>query len=685
MQTKQCRFPGLTLALLLSTLVVPAGPLGPQTARAQGSATPIPYFWSGHAGQAEFSARAASEMKLAQEALDRLVSVHGARTIENTLNPYNEVMIHAGNAAYESSLMQEVHPDSVIRATAEEIDRKAEKYLNDLSLNRDAYDAIKAVDVSKADPATKYFVMRTLRDYRRSGVDRDPETRKKISALLDTLVAIGQDFERNIRDDSRSIQVAPDELAGLPDDYLKAHPAGADGKVKITIEYPDYFPVMNYCKNTEVRRQLYTTALNRAYPQNIPVLNRLLAKRYELARMLGYKTWADYVTEDKMIGSERRASDFIQKLNDLTLKHAKAEYATYLKRKQEDDPKATAVDIWERRYYGELIRRRDYNFDMQEARPYFPFESVKKGVLDVTSTMFGLTYKRIENADVWDPSVEAYEVYDGGTMIGRFFLDLHPRPNKYNHAAKFTIHSGVAGEQLPEGVLVCNLPGGKPDDPGLMEHADVETFFHEFGHLIHQILGGRQQWEPISGISTEWDFVEAPSQLLEEWTWNAGVLQTFAKHYQTGQPIPAEMVARMRRADTFGRAVGNSFQVLDAALSLTLYNRDPKTVDTDKVIADLEPKYQPFPSAPGTHMQTSFGHLNGYSAIYYTYQWSLVISKDLFSQFKPSNLLDPTVARRYRDQVLAPGGSKPAAELVHAFLGRDFRYDAYEKWLAAKD
>ncbi len=668
--------PALAVASLLSAPALVAAPA---------QADPVPYFWAGHAGQAEFSARAAEEMKLAQQALDQLVSTRGPRTIENTLVPYNEAVLHADNAASQANLMQEVHPDSVIRATAEEVDRRAEKFLNDLGLNRDAYDAVKAVDVSKADAATKYFVMRTLRDYRRSGVDRDPETRKRISALLDTLVVIGQDFERNIRDDSRTIQVPAADLAGMPEDYLKAHPAGPDGKVTISIEYPDYFPVMNYCPNGAVRKQLFLAAQNRAYPKNMAVLELLLEKRFELARILGYKTWADYVTEDKMIGSARRAAEFIQKLNDLTLKHARDEYAVYLKRKQEDDPRATQLDIWDRRYYGEQIRRRDYNFDMQQARPYFPFDEVKQGVLGATSKMFGLTYKKIDGADVWDPSVEAYDVYDDTTRIGRFYLDLHPRPNKYSHAAKFTIHAGVTGVQVPEGVLVCNFPGGKPDDPGLMEHDDVMTFFHEFGHLIHQILGGRQRWEPVSGVATEWDFVEAPSQLLEEWTWNPGVLQTFAKHYQTGEPIPAEMVARMRRADSFGRAVSNSFQIYYSAVSLDLYDRDPKGLDPDALVDRIEPRYQPFPHAEGTHLLASFGHLTGYSAIYYTYEWSLVIAKDLFTQFNRSNLLDPTVARRYRDEVLAPGGSKPAAELVRAFLGRDFRYDAYEKWLTAKD
>jgi thimet oligopeptidase len=310
---------------------------------------------------------------------------------------------------------------------------------------------------------------------------------------------------------------------------------------------------------------------------------------------------------------------------------------------------------------------------------------VKQGLLDVTSTMYGIRYQKMTNAPVWDPSVEAYEVYEGPKLIGRFYFDLHPRPGKYNHAAKFTVRQGSKGIQLPEHALVCNFPGGKPGDPGLMEHSDVETFFHEFGHLLHAIFGGQGQWEPIAGTATERDFVEAPSQMFEEWIWDPKVLQTFAKHYQTGEPIPTELVEKMRKADTFGRAMGVATQTFYSAVSLNLYNKPPVQVVSDNVVAQLEPMYTPVPPMPDTHMQTSFGHLDGYSAYYYTYMWSLVISKDMFSKFDKSNLLDPTIATRYRDIVLAPGGTRPAKDMVHDFLGRDYDFQQFDAWLAGRN
>jgi thimet oligopeptidase len=258
---------------------------------------------------------------------------------------------------------------------------------------------------------------------------------------------------------------------------------------------------------------------------------------------------------------------------------------------------------------------------------------------------------------------------------------MHPREGKYNHAAEFTIHTGIAGKQLPEATLVCNLPGGTAGEPGLMEYDDVVTFFHEFGHLLHEMFAGHRKWIGVSGISTEWDFVEAPSQMLEEWTRDPKTLQTFARHYKTNEPIPAEMVAQMNRANDFGKGLGVRQQMAYARLSLSIYDREPSKVNTDAMVKQIYTDYSPFPYVDGTHMQTSFGHLDGYSAIYYTYMWSLVLAKDLFSNFDRSDLLSPKTSMRYRKAVLDAGGSKPAEKLVEDFLGRKPSFEAYQKWL----
>jgi len=653
----------------------------PGTSEAAAPKSPT-IFYANRPDAPGFRADCDGELKQAEAALGRLLAVKGKRTVENTLKPYNEVVLHADNAAYEASLMESVHPDSAFRATAEEVTQAAQKFASDLSLNRGVYEAIQAVDVSKETPDTKYLVERTLRDFRRAGVDKDDATRAKITALREELVKIGQEFDKNIRNDSRSIELSSvDELKGLPDDFIKSHQPGPDGKIKISIEYPDRFPIMSYAENGEVRKRLYMERMNRAYPQNMAVLDQLIAKRYELAQLLGYKTWADYVTEDKMIKSAANVSQFIDRISALTVAASKDEYQIFLKAKRADDPTATTIENWEYAYYSNKVKKRDYDFDSREARPYFAFADVKKGVMEVTSKIFGVSFKKIDNPTVWDPTVDAYEVWDGGKMIGRFFFDLHPRPGKFNHAAQFQIRQGCAGYQLPEAALVCNFPGDEPNDPGLMEPADVETFFHEFGHLLHSIFAGGQRWEPLAGTSTEWDFVEAPSQLLEEWARYASSLQSFAKNYQTGEAIPVAMVEKMRRSDAFGRATDTAFQVLLTTISLRIYDRDPSQVNTDKIVEEAETSIMPFPRVPNTHFQRSYGHLDGYSAIYYTYQWSLVIAKDMFSKFDPAHMLDPAVPTMYRKTVLAAGGTKPAGELVHDFLKRDFDYKAYEAYL----
>jgi thimet oligopeptidase len=648
------------------------------------AATPAkaPVFYNGGLDVAGFRAYTDAEMKEAKAALDRLLAVKGKRTVANTLQAYADISMHADNAAYVAGLMENVNPDSTFRSTAEQVTQEVDKFTTDLSLNRAVYDAIAAVPEKGLDTVTAYLRTKTLQAFRRAGVDRDDATRAKVSALNEHLTLLSQEFGRNIRNDRRTITVdSPDQLKGVPADYIANHPAGADGKIHLTIETPDYVPIMRYAENGDVRRRMRMERMNRAWPANQAVLDSIILVRHELATLLGYPNWATYITEDKMIGNAENAANFLDRLSKLVTNAARDEYQVYLARKRQDDPKATAVEQWESGFYGQQIRKRDFDFDSQAARPYFPFESVKKGLMETMATIFSVRFEKVANAAVWDPSVEAYDVYDGKKQIGRFFLDLHPRDGKFEHAAQFGIRRGVRGVQLPQAALVCNFPGGKEGDPGLMEHSDVETFFHEFGHLMHSMFAGQSRWEPFSGTAVERDFVEAPSQLLEEWVWDPKVLATFAKHYQTGEAIPADMVAKMRRADAFGRAIDVAYQVFYANISLNIYNKDPKDVNVDAVVAKYERELVPFPPTPDTHMQAAFGHLDGYSAIYYTYQWSLVIAKDLFSRFDHANMLDPVVPTRYRKMVLEPGGSRPAAELVRGFLGRDFNYDAYEAWL----
>jgi thimet oligopeptidase len=674
----------LPLLLLLAATPSPAGAAVTRSHAATAKKTTAvdAPFWTGHPDTTAFKRINMARLTRAHEAIERLSAVHGPRTIANTLQPYDDALLQLDAVSAQSSLMENVHPDSALRATAEDLSQKASAFATELSLNRKVYEAIQALDVGKADAETRYYVVRTLRDFRLSGVDKDDATREQIRRINDELVLVSQEFNRNIRSDVRSVQVkSAAELEGLPADYIARHKPDANGIITLTIDYPDATPVFSYAKNDDLRHRMYMEYNNRAYPQNMAVLDSLIWKRDRLAHLAGFSNWADYVTADKMVGSGKNASDFIDKIVAASTERAQADYQQLLARKKKDVPDATGLTAWETGYYSELVRRTDYDFDAQALRPYFPYSKVKQGVLDVTAKMFNVTFRPVKNAPVWDPSVDCYEMFEGGKLVGRFYLDMHPRKDKYNHAAQFDVRTGVAGRQIPEAALICNFPGGDPKDPGLMEYSDARTFFHEFGHLLHTMFAGHHHWVGIGGIRTEQDFVEAPSQMLEEWMENPAVLATFARQYQTNEPIPAALVNQMVRANEFGKGMGVRRQMVYAQTSLSIYDRDPTTMNTDRIIQDVTKKYQTIPYVPDTHFQTAFGHLDGYSAVYYTYMWSLVIAKDMFSKFNANDLLDPTIATRYRDAVLAPGGTAPAAKLVENFLGRPFSFEAYRAWL----
>jgi thimet oligopeptidase len=277
--------------------------------------------------------------------------------------------------------------------------------------------------------------------------------------------------------------------------------------------------------------------------------------------------------------------------------------------------------------------------------------------------------------------VETYDVFAGDDPVGRFYLDMHPREGKYKHAAMFPIVSGIKDVQLPEAAVVCNFPD-PAEGSALLEHGDVVTLFHEFGHLLHHLIGGAAKYVRFSGVATEWDFVEVPSQLLEEWAYSYEILKTFAVNEETGESVPKALVKQMNKARSFGRGTGVRQQMFFAALSLTYHSQSPQGIDSTDLVKELQRRYSAFPYVEDTHFQASFGHLEGYSALYYTYMWSLVIARDLFDQFSGENLMNTDLAVRYRKNILEPGGSQDARDLVRAFLNRDYNLDAYQRWMA---
>ncbi|MGZ5195985.1 MAG: M3 family metallopeptidase [Ramlibacter sp.] len=613
--------------------------------------------------------------------MERLTTLKGVPATD-VLEVYDTAQWTLGAADARASLAHEVHPDAALREAAEKCDQEVSALATDFELDRGIYDALAAIDPKGLDPAGRHDLDRALLRFRLAGVDRDEATRTRLKQLDGELVKLSQDFNRNIREGVLSLELAPADLDGLPEDFIKGHAPNANGKVVLKTDNPDYVPFMSYAKSSAAREQFWKLYRQRAHPKNLAVLDQMLAKRYEKARLLGFANWADYITADKMIGNGKAAAVFIDKIADAAQARAKRDYADLLARKKKDDPAATEVKPWDSGYLNDRIKAEQYGVDAREVRPYFQYDNVKNAVLNTTAKLFGIRYERVKDAKVWHPDVETYDVYDGTRRIGRVYLDMFPRENKYKHYANFSVLRGKEGVALPEGALICNFHQPGPNDPGLLEYNDVVTFFHEFGHLIHGVLGGHQRWAGVGGISTERDFVEAPSQMLEEWARDPKTLQSFAIHYQTKQPIPLALATKLRAADELGKGLFVRQQMYYAATSLDFHNRDPKGLDTTQLSAQLQEKYTPYKFVPGTYFHEAFGHLDGYSAVYYTYMWSLVIAKDMFSAFSAQgDIMKPEVAQRYRRSVLEAGGTKPAAELVKDFLGRPYDFKAYADWL----
>ena len=621
--------------------------------------------WSGWLG-----ARVDDLLATTRAQLDRLKDGTD-RSTEEVLELWNDGDIALRGADAVTTLLAQVHPDPQVRELAERRAQDVDRLRTDRDLDGDLYAVLDATDPAGLDAETIRLHEHVLRDFRRSGVDQSEESRARLREISERLTVLDQDFSRIIRDDVRSIRVAPEALEGMPQDWIDAHPPGADGLVTVTTDYPDYLPLRSFARNAEARRALAFEFLNRGWPDNDAVLREMLALRDEKARILGYRTWPDYDADVKMIGSAQAIAEFIERIADAAVAAGRRDRDLLLDRLRQDDPTADRLDAANASYYMEIVRREGFDVDAQEVRRYFDFERVRRGLLDVTGRLFGIEYEPVE-APTWHEDVTVYDVTREGEILGRIYLDLHPREGKFKHAAQYDLVGGIADRLLPEGALLCNFPRG------LMEHQHVVTLFHEFGHLVHHILAGRQRYARFSGVATEWDFVEAPSQMLEEWAWDADVLRTFALDGD-GNPIPRALVDRMRAADDFGKGIFVRTQIFYTAVSYLLHRDRP--ADHTAAVRELQERYDMLAYLEGTHFHASFGHLAGYTSSYYTYMWSLVIAKDLFSAFDADDLFAPEVAHRYRDRVLVPGGSKNAADLVSDFLGREFGFEAFAAWL----
>jgi thimet oligopeptidase len=627
--------------------------------------------------------------------LDRLLGA-SERSLESTWRPYDNAVAALSQSGSECGLLDSVHPSKPVRDKAQQLAQRVAEAATALSLNQEVYRALASVDIASADQATRHYVERTLLQYRLAGVDKDEATRAKLRELQDKATLLSLTIGRNVQEGTLKVEITDlSELDGLPEDFRKNHPSDESGKVVLTTDYPDYLPVMTFAASDALRRRMFLAYNTRAFPANRELLLDLFRTRHAIAKLLGFDTWADFATADQMIGSAGNMQQFLERLEQATRAGAQREYGIVLDFARSQRPELRMIDAASRGYWVEQYRRNEFAFDSQAVRPYFPYRQVEAGVLATASRLFKVEFRPAADGEVWHPSVSAWDVFDttgdstgkGQRRVGRFYLDMHPREGKDKWFSAAPLVPGIAGRQIPEAALICNFPGGddKSNDPGLMQHSDVVTYFHEFGHLMHAILGGQQHWAGISGIATEGDFVEVPSQMLEEFFRDAKLLQTFARHYKTGEPIPTELVATMNQAGAFGRADWVRTQLFYTNYALDVHHRDPDEpgaeLDLDALLrADYE-RFLPYLWIEGNRMYASFTHLCGYSSNYYTYLYDKVIAIDFFNQFNRAALLEDPAILRYRETVLDRGGSAPGRAMVRDFLGRDERMEAFEEWI----
>lgn len=620
----------------------------------------------------------------------------GERTVDNTLELLNQMALALDAPRGWAALMAQVHPDARVREVASERQRQIAELDNAIKQDRGIYEAIAAIDTSRVEAEEARVIERTLRQFRRAGVDQDQATRLELSDTHALMVRLSQLYRRHLREDVRKIEVEPADIAAMPEDFKQAHPPDRWGKVTLTTDAPDFVAIQTYCGDARIRRDLYRASAARGYPDNKPILEQLLQLRRRYAELLGYESWAAYQAEDKMVGSAESIGAFLAEVDAIAAPRAEADLEQLLAAKRADVPDATTFEAWDRLYYERVVRSQRFGFDASEVRPYFPFRGVKAGVLEVYAELFSIRIERVPDAQTWHSRVEAYEIFEpdgeGERLAGRFYLDLHPRRGKFRHAAMFATQTGLAGtDRVPVACLACNFPQPGPgeDQPGLLEHRLVLTFFHELGHLMHHLFAARSRWVELSGLGVEWDFVEVPSQLMEEWAWDPAVLARISGHHQTGAPIPDALVAQMKAADAVGKGTHLMRQVFYATYAYELHARDleDEALDLEAFTDELFERLNPFPrdAVGGDHLYAYFEHLVGYGALYYTYQWSLVIAKDFAQRFAAAEagLMDGEVAAALKDEVLAKGAMRPAAELVDAFLGRTFALDAYKAWVAS--
>jgi thimet oligopeptidase len=618
-------------------------------------------------------------------ALDRIGRVEpGEANFTNTIVALDDLGYEVGLAARRLGLIEQTSTNAAMRDAATDANKMLDEWGVGTDYREDVYAAVKAYAATKPQLTgeDKKLFDDTLRDYRRAGLDLPKAQRDEVEKLRKELTALETDFQNNVTKATKSLKFTKAELEGVPEEFLaqKGIKTGPDEyTLKANITFHAAMVAEN-AKREETRKKFSLARNNLAREENLPLLQKILVLRDEIAHQLGYASYADYATETRMVKNAATAINFEEKLKTGLQPKFDAELEEFRQMKiQETGDTNSTINTWDTAYYGDQLKKTKYNVDAEQLRVYFPMDRVIEGLFAIYQQIFGLKFERVAPPYKWVGDLQCYTVSDAktGEPLGIFYLDMFPREGKYNHFAQFGI---IEGKQLPGGkyqrpvcVLVCNFPPPQPDKPSLMSHQEVVTVFHEFGHAMHTILT-RAKYSRFSGTSVPLDFVEAPSQMLENWPWDKKVLDSFAADYRDpNKKIPPEILDQLKasRLATEGTAYRRqlSFGLMDLALHTQIHgtNADDVLPLSNKVLSDVA-----LPVPPDTAFVAYFGHIIGYGAGYYGYAWADSIAADMATVFEnaPDGFFDKTAGMRMRNEIYAVGDSRDINVSIEDFLGR---------------
>ncbi len=621
----------------------------------------------------------------ANAALDQIGAQDlGKVTFKSTVVALDDATYQAGLAANKATIIKETNTNPAMRTAGENAVKAFQEWAVGIDYREDVYKAIKAFADThpKLTGEDEKLLKETLRDYRRAGLELPPDQRREVEQLRKELSKLGTDFDSNIVKANAPVMFTKADLDGLPDSFF-ASPGIKTGDDVYTVMANvtwQFNTVEENAKSEATRKQLYLIREMLAKDTNVPVLNQMLALRNKIALRLGYKSWDDYQTEVKMAKTGANAEKYINDLVSGSQPKFDSEVAELQKLKAADTNDRNAkLEVWDWRYYSNQRNKQKYAVDKEALRAYFPFQKALDGMFNIYQNIFGLKFEKIVAPYKWIDDLQLYLVTDSATgePLGMFYLDMFPREGKFNHFAQFDI---ISGKLLPDGkyqrptvALLCNFPPATADKPSLLTHQDVETLFHEFGHALHSIVT-RAKYGRFAGTHVPGDFVEAPSQMLQNWVWDKKVLDTFAADYRDpSKKIPTEIVKKMNDAKLANSGVLYRRQFAFASLDLALHNQHPEDLPYDCVAVSnpiLEKVFLPID--PSTTFVSYFGHLNGYDAGYYGYAWADAIAADMATVFEKAKdgYLDKQAGMKLRREIYEPGDSRDVNVSIEKFLGR---------------